>query len=316
MTFQKILCPVDFSLGSQQAMLLAVRLANEAAAELVLAHAWYVPPLVYAEDPPFPADTLQAMIDDERRGLAAAAAEASRLGARSVTTKFLMGVPWAELVELLQGDAAFGLVVMGTHGRTGLDRVVMGSVAEKVVRHAPCPVLTVPARGQVSAFRHVLCPIDFSESSHQAVALAAELVAGNAAGIVLLHSIEVPVSYSGEPRVEGFAEALDKRATHLLEDWARDLRTRVSVPVATRSRIGSPGAQILAVLDDDRTFDLVVMGSHGRTGLRRALLGSVAEKVVRHARCPVVVARTRPRDETVGRDSRPRAAAADVACTD
>ena len=86
------------------------------------------------------------------------------------------------------------------------------------------------------------------------------------------------------------------------------------MPVVTRSRIGSPGAQILAVLDDDRTFDLVVMGSHGRTGLRRALLGSVAEKVVRHAHCPVVVAHTRPGDPTVVTDSQPRAA--DVARTD
>lgn len=316
MTFQKILCPVDFSLGSQQAMRLAVRLANESGAELVLAHVWYVPPLVYAEDPPFPGDTMQAMIDDQRQDLATAAAEASRLGARSVTTRFLMGVPWAELVELLQGDAAFGLVVMGTQGRTGLDRVLLGSVAERVVRHAPCPVLTVPARGQVSAFRHVLCPVDFSESSRRAVALAAELVAGGGAGITLLHSIEVPVNYSGEPRVEGFAEVVDKRAARLLEDWARDLRTRVSVPVTTRSRIGSPGAQILAVLDDGRTFDLVVMGSHGRTGLRRVLLGSVAEKVVRHAGCPVVVARTRPADEAALPDRRPRAAAPDVACTD
>ena len=316
MTFQKILCPVDFSLGSQQALLLAVRLANEAEAELVLAHVWYLPPLVYAEDPPFPADTLQAMIDDERRGLAAAAAEASRLGARRVTTTFLTGVPWAQLVDLLHGDAAFGLVVLGTHGRTGLDRVMMGSVAEKVVRHAPCPVLTVPARGQVSAFRHVLCPIDFSESSRRAVALAAELVARGGPGIVLLHSIELPVSYSGEPRVEGFAEALDKRASDLLEDWARDLRTRVSVPVTTRSRIGSPGAQVLAVLDDDRTFDLVVMGSHGRTGLRRALLGSVAEKVVRHARCPVVVARTRPADQAAVTASGSRAAGTYIANTD
>lgn len=315
MTFQKILCPVDFSLGSQQALLPAIRLANESAAELVLAHVWYVPPLVYADEPPFPADTLQAMIDDQRHGLAAAAAEASRLGARRVTTKLLTGVPWAQLVELLHDDAAFGLVVMGTHGRTGLDRVMMGSVTEQVVRHAPCPVLTVPARGQASAFRHVLCPIDFSENSRRAVALAGELAAAGGAGITLLHSIELPVSYSGEPRVEGFAEALDRQAARLLEDWARDLRARVSVPVTTRSRIGSPGAQILAVLDDDPTLDLVVMGSHGRTGLRRVLLGSVAEKVVRHARCPVAVARTHPGEEAVVLDSRPRAAAPGVAFT-
>jgi nucleotide-binding universal stress UspA family protein len=80
------------------------------------------------------------------------------------------------------------------------------------------------------------------------------------------------------------------------------------VPVTTRTRIGTPGAQILAVLDDDRTFDLVVMGSHGRTGLRRVLLGSVAEKVVRHAGCPVVVARTRPDHPAES----PRAAPADT----
>lgn len=294
MTFRKILCPVDFSLGSQQAMLLAVRLANESEAELVLAHVWYMPPLAYAEDPPFPPDTIQAMVDDERRGLEAAAAEASRLGARRVTTRFLTGVPWDQIVELLRGDPEFGLVVMGTHGRTGLERVLLGSVTEKVIRHAPCPVLAVPARGRVSAFQHVLCPVDFSESARRAVALAAELTAPGGAGITLLHVVEVPVTYSGEPHVQGFVEDLDRRSARLLAEWASDLRARVSVPVATRSRIGNPGAQTLAVLEDDRTFDLVVMGSHGRTGLRRALLGSVAEKVVRHAGRPVLIARARP----------------------
>jgi nucleotide-binding universal stress UspA family protein len=156
MAFRKILCPVDFSLGSQQAMLLAVRLANESEAELVVAHVWYLPPLPYTVEPVFPPDTHQAMIDDADRGLAAAAAEASRLGAKRVTTRCLTGVPWDQIVALLRSDAAFRLVVMGTHGRTGLDRVLMGSVTEQVIRHAPCPVLAVPARGQVSAFRHVL----------------------------------------------------------------------------------------------------------------------------------------------------------------
>lgn len=316
MTFRKILCPIDFSLGSQQAMLLAVRLANESDAELVLAHAWYLPPLPYADVPVFPPDTLQAMIDDEERGLATAAAEASRLGAKRVTTKLLTGLPWDQIVTLLRGDTAFGLVVMGTHGRTGLDRVLMGSVTEKVIRHAPCPVLAVPTRGQVSAFRHVLCPVDFSESSRQAVALAAELATSGGAGITLLHVLELPVAYSGEIRDEGFVDILDKRAARLLEEWARDLKIKVSVPLATRSRIGSAGAQILAALDEDKTFDLVVMGSHGRSGLPRALLGSVAEKVVRHAGRPVLIARARSAEETVQPESPARASAAEAPCTD
>jgi nucleotide-binding universal stress UspA family protein len=151
MTSRKILCPIDFSLGSQQAMLLAVRLANARDAELVLAHVWYMPPLAYVEDPPFPADTIQAMIRDEERGLAAAATEATRLGALRVTTKFLAGVPWDQLVELLRGDPGFELVVMGTHGRTGLDRVLLGSVTEKVVRHAARPVLVARTRSERDA---------------------------------------------------------------------------------------------------------------------------------------------------------------------
>jgi len=127
-----------------------------------------------------------------------------------------------------------------------------------------------------------------------------------------LHVIEVPVSYSGEPRVEGFVDALDKHAARLLETWAADLRTKVSVPVTMRWRIGSAGAQTLAVLDNDKSFDLVVMGSHGRTGLRRALLGSVAEKVARHAARPVLIARKRTAVQATHSDS----AAREVPCTD
>ncbi|HEU4733207.1 MAG TPA: universal stress protein [Kofleriaceae bacterium] len=293
MKLGKILCPVDFSPGSQQAMHLAVRLATGADAELVLAHVWHLPLMAYAEEPPFPIDTVRLMIEDEERGLAAAALEASRLGARRVTTRFLNGLPWDQIVQVLRDDDELGLVVMGTHGRTGFERILLGSVTEKVLRHAPCPVLAVPARGKISEFRHVLCPVDFSDSSRQAVALAAELAAPGGDGITLFHVIEMPSTYSGSPPMEGFRADFDRKSTRLLEDWARELAAKVSVPVTVRSRIGSPGARTLAFLDEDPTFDLVVMGSHGRTGLTRVLLGSVAEKVVRHAACPVLIARKR-----------------------
>jgi nucleotide-binding universal stress UspA family protein len=293
MRFRKILCPVDFSPGCQQAIRLAVRLASEADTELVLVHVWHLPAITYSEEPPFPLDTIRLMINDQERGLAAAALEASRLGARRVTTKFLNGVPWDQIVESLRDDAELELVVMGTHGRTGFERILLGSVTERVMRHAPCPVLAVPAGGEVSERRHVLCPVDFSDGARGAVALAAELAAPGGEGITLFHAIELPITYSGSPPMEGFREDYDRKSARLLEDWARELRTKVSVPVTIRSKIGSPGARTLALLDEDPTFDLVVMGSHGRTGLRRMLLGSVAEKVVRHASCPVLVARTR-----------------------
>jgi nucleotide-binding universal stress UspA family protein len=294
MAFKKLLCPIDFSPGSQHAMRVAVRMANESGAELVLVHVWHLPPVVVPGEFEyvFPADTVQRMTEDVQRGLETAVSEATKLGASRVSSRLLTGVPWDQIVETLRADSAFDLAIMGTHGRTGLSRVLLGSVTEKVIRHAPCPVLAT--RPPVDApFDHILCPVDFSESSHYAVELAAQLVKPGGTGITLLHVIEIPVAYSGEPTTADFLQDLDKRSARVLEQWAAQLRTKVSVPVTTRSRIGSPGAGTLVVLDDVPSFDLVVMGSHGRTGVRRVLLGSVAEKVVRHAPCPVLVARRR-----------------------
>jgi nucleotide-binding universal stress UspA family protein len=293
MTFKKILCPLDFSPGSQHAMRVAVRLAADFGAELVLAHVWHVPPFAFGGGDPFPAEAIQRMIEDEERGLAAATDDAVKLGAQRVTSRFLTGVPWDQIVETLGRDDAFDLVVMGTHGRTGLARVLLGSVTEKVIRHAPCSVLAARPGSDGASFAHVLCPIDFSDSSRHAVMRAAELAAPSGAGIALLHVIEIPITYTSEPSASDFLEGIEQRSTHLLEQWADDLRAKVSVPVTAEIRIGRPGVQTLAVLEQDPTFDLVAMGSHGRTGLRHVVLGSVAEKVVRHAACPVLVARAR-----------------------
>jgi len=292
MSFKKILCPIDFSAGSQQAMRVAVRLANEANAELVLVHSFYVPPMAFGVEYTFPLDTLEALTGEAQQGLEAAVKEATSLGAQSVSSKLLDGLPWREIVQMLDSQA-FDLAVMGTQGRSGLARVLLGSVAEQVIRHARCSVMAVRPDGEPKPFSHVLCPVDFSDSSKHAIELAAELATAGGAGISLLHIIELPVSYSGAPRAPGFMEDLDKRSAELLQKWATDLERNVKVPVTTRLRIGNPGSQTLAALDDDSSFDLVVMGSHGRTGIKRALLGSVAEKVVRHAKCPVLVARKR-----------------------
>lgn len=271
----------------------AIRMANISDAELVLVHVWYLPSISYAGELPFSADTVQVMIQDAERALEGAVREATSLGARRVTSRFLKGVPWDQIVESLRGDTAFDLVVLGTHGRSGISRFLLGSVAEKVVRHAPCPVLTVHEHDDSAAFQRVLCPVDFSESSRRSIDLAASLVEPGGAGITLLHVLELPVPYSGEPSMTDFVRDLDQHAAKLLEDWSSRLSAMVSVPVVARTRIGSPGGQTLAVLDEQPPFDLVVVGSHGRTGIRRALLGSVAEKIVRHAPCLVLVARER-----------------------
>ena len=290
MHFHKILCPIDFSPGSQQAMRVATRLATEAGAELVLVHSPYVPPLAFAGDYMLPPPVLQDFLDDAKRGLDDAVKEVAALGAKHVSSKLLAGLPWTTIVGELD-DPTFDLVVIGTHGRTGLSRILLGSVAEKVVRHAPCSVMVVRPDGEPKAFTSVLCPVDLNACSREAMELAAALTAPGGKGITLLHVVEVPVAYSGEPAVPDFVRDLDRHAAALLEKWAGELRLRTTVPVTMRARIGSPGAQALAVLDDDPAIDLVVVGSHGRTGISRVLLGSVAEKIVRHAKCPVLVAR-------------------------
>jgi len=292
MTFRKILCPIDFSDCSRHALRAAVRIASEHAAELEVMHVWYMPATLCAGEYVVPGETIQQMESEASRGLAAALADARALGAQRVTGKLLGGVPWPTIVEAA-ADPTIDLIVAGTHSRTGLARAILGSVVERIVRHAPCSVLVVRAEGGIGPFDHVLCATDFSDAAHFAMELAGTLAKPGGNGVTLLHVLELPAAYSGEPHPPAIYRELDRHSVAVLDKLASELLAKVQVPVATRSRVGHPGAETLQALDADRTIDLVVTGSHGRTGLQRMMLGSVAEKVVRHARCPVLVARRR-----------------------
>ena len=144
MSFHKILCPIDFSPGAREAMRVAVELAREAGASLVLAHVWDRQPwLNNGPDYNVAPGVLQDVIDSAEAELASWKISARELGAKEVATRFLTGAPWDQIVSAARDDRAIDLIVMGTHGRTGLSHVLLGSVAEKVVRHAPCAVLVV-----------------------------------------------------------------------------------------------------------------------------------------------------------------------------
>jgi nucleotide-binding universal stress UspA family protein len=145
MGFTKIVCPVDFSPCSREALRVAAELARDASAPLVLAHVWEPPRWATGEIQLAPG-IVQDLVDAEEAELARWKVTARQLGAREVAVRFLTGVPWDEIVTLAQSDPGIDLVVMGTHGRTGIKHVLLGSVAEKVVRHAPCAVLVVRAR--------------------------------------------------------------------------------------------------------------------------------------------------------------------------
>jgi universal stress protein A len=141
MRYAKILCPVDFSPPSHEALVAAADLAQRFDSALTLVHVYQVPMLAVPEMSLDPGVLVQILrsIDET---LAKLTQEAIGLGARRVESSKIEGIPWDTIVKLAR-DGQSDLVVMGTHGRTGLRHALLGSVAERVVRHAPCPVLVV-----------------------------------------------------------------------------------------------------------------------------------------------------------------------------
>ncbi|PQJ33743.1 universal stress protein [Salinibacter sp. 10B] len=182
------------------------------------------------------------------------------------------------------------LVVMGTHGRKGMDRLLSGSVSEEVVRGAPCPVFTVlPSadEGSVPTISRVLAPVDLSEQSDMVVHHAAALSDAYAAPLDLLHVVEeaaYPSAYGLDPLTPSLPNVQD-RAREALETLAGRLDLRTD-PVNVHVLAGYAARDIVEFAQEHEV-DLIVMATHGRTGLDRFLIGSVAEKVVRRAPCPV-----------------------------
>ena len=146
MAFRKILCPVDFSESSNEALRVAAELVGDSRGSLTLLHAWDISAYAAMGDAAVVPSMLSDMGTSGARLLAEGKQRAIDLGAPKVTSKLVQGPPWSQIVETLEHDPSFDLVVLGTHGRSGLKRVLIGSVAERVARHAPCPVLVVRQR--------------------------------------------------------------------------------------------------------------------------------------------------------------------------
>jgi nucleotide-binding universal stress UspA family protein len=178
------------------------------------------------------------------------------------------------------------LLVVGTHGRSGVRRFLLGSVAEKTIRVAEASVLVARGDANPGGYRRVVAGTDFSPHARRAIEWAFALAAPDAE-IRVVHTWEsYAMSLSAAMRAELHAGAEEAMATQRAEvlESAHGREQQVSFEVVE----GCP-----AVVLDDRSerADLVVVGSHGRRGLRRFFLGSVAEQTVRHGRCSVLVAR-------------------------
>jgi nucleotide-binding universal stress UspA family protein len=190
------------------------------------------------------------------------------------------------------------LIVMGTHGRFGVQRLLLGSVAEKVLRSAPCPVMVVPPHDTVPpstvSFTHIVCAIDFSESSLAGLSWALSLAEEADAHLSLLHVIEVP------PELRVSAIVTDRNLDELRAASEADTlaRLRSLVPahaaefcsVETSTAAGAAGHAILQFAAE-RKADLIVMGAQGHGPLERLIFGSKTRDVASGAICPVLTVR-------------------------
>jgi nucleotide-binding universal stress UspA family protein len=184
------------------------------------------------------------------------------------------------------------LIVMGTHGRRGLGHLFLGSVAEEVVRLANCPVLTIREREelqQVDGLSRILVPVDYSEHATEALSYAKEIAATYGAKLQLLHVIE-------ETAVPSFY-CMGEVASHMRQEGLRDqailemerLCDETSGPEVDTELHTIEGYATHDIVEfaKESSSDLIMIATHGLTGIKHLLLGSVAEKVVRMAPCPV-----------------------------
>ena len=291
---KRILYPTDFSATASHAFPFAVKLAEQFDAELEMLHAL----VLHADDPgnvahrfPGAVDLYESFHESAAEQMGAAAATHID-GGLKVRQEQVRGISAPGVVLDYTRDHDIDLVVMGTHGRRGLRRLLLGSVAEEVVRLAPCPVLTVLGRGETEPrprFGTIVVPIDFSEHSKLALGYAAEIAKLHGARIKLFHVVEetvYPAFYLPMlPSGEAVTERLIKEGTSRLRGLAGEAVGSIECEVHLES-----GRAVSKIVDfaQREGGDLIVIASHGLTGLSHMLLGSVTESVVRQASCPVL----------------------------
>ena len=306
---ERILFPTDFSPFSAQALRHALALARKFRARLkvvyVIPHVFQAGESVYAGVPWLMAPEVRQQAEAEMRGFLAPAREA-RIDHEIDVRE---GDPWREIVDAAEEMPA-DLVVMGTHGRGGLEHLFLGSVAEKLVRRLPCPVLTVcQEEGRTwetpGLLSRIPCATDFSETSSAALGFALALAEKNQAEVTLLHAIEGIVdrgepSHFGLPDLQPLREDLDRQAQERLQKAISDAGGNTE---RTKARVafGRAYKEILRVAAEERA-DLIVIGAQGHGLIEHMLSGSNAQHVIRRATCPVLTVRP-PRMKAKSRDT-------------
>jgi nucleotide-binding universal stress UspA family protein len=282
---QKILCPVDFYPASERAVDYAVTLAKNYEARLTLLHVVApIIPTAYGVRVDLKS-LVEALREESTRKLQQLSKKAE---SANVPVEYVVrtGDIHQEIQRVVR-SAKIDFVVMGTHGRRGIERWVLGSVAEQLLRSIKVPLLTIGRTRKPEtappAIRRILVTTDFSEGTSEAAAFAFSIAQECQAQISILHVI----GEIGADTSEKYRDILIKKMGDQLDKLIPD-EARVWCDVKTRVEAGLPFKVILKALEKENV-DLLAMNVHGKRRLDQSLLDSTAERVVRAAPCPVLM---------------------------
>ena len=306
LSIESIVVPIDFSKMSVQTIRIAKELARRFGASIHLAHVRhlnYTGDFVAPAPPIVPFSFMTYEQDGEQTALKELKKLASECGVSSATCDVLSGAPPFDEICRLARTIPADLVVMPTHGRTGLKHVFLGSTAERIVQHSSCPVLVT--RGKTAKSRNgsevriktILVPVDFSDCSREGLRYAIAFANEFRAKLILVHATYLGYIYSAEGiaiyDIPGLQKAARKAAERKMSELVRSLDFG-AVKFETAFTDGSPVIDI-CTFAKNYDVDLIITSTHGFTGFTHVLIGSVAEQVVRYAPCSVLVVPSHPR---------------------
>ena len=298
---QTVVAATDLSDTAAAALRWAAAIATDHGAALHIVHALNL--AGWATDYLMVDATVPAHLEEATREKLSLLVQESHFQGLDTSWEVVPGEP-SEVVLTAAAAKRSNLIVVGTRGPRGLDYLLLGSTARRVVQRASCPVVTVhpQAADQERPVRRILVATDFSDEAESALRVSLDLIEGETAPaeLILLHAYVVP--YDVLP-VDGYVSTpagLQQWQTAQADVEARlESLARIPQEQGTKVQIlGCEGFPPEVILDKANleTVDLIAMGTRGRTGLSHVLLGSTAERVIHRAPCPVLTVR-RPHNQ-------------------
>lgn len=293
-----ILVATDFSETAEAGLDWAIDLAKAHGASIDLVHALVMP----NEAADYIPSSHHLGEELQQAALNRLDESAGRARDRGIEVKpeLLLGLPSRNIVKAAAASPAADLIVIGTRGLTGIRHLLLGSTAERVVKNAKCPVLSIHPNDveKHRPLETILIPTDFSEDAELAIAAATRLLpaGGTKARLILLHAYHLPfeyTAYGAVPTSFDYLADAEGEALEQLKTKAADLAEE-GLTVEVVAKEGYPPDVIVGEAKAAQA-DLIAMGTQGRSAIANLLLGSTAERVVQHAECPVLTV-PRPAD--------------------